>query len=315
MISHRRGTARRGRRPREPSSRASELPAQESQAQLPDGSDLVPEPPAEARGSASEGPLAEVRGSASDREPRIEGERAERRVVAREDAAVGERPSDWTRFEIGHNLRSLRPNHEPTIIRTLRKLHLRWWRAGLSNAQQILRQRGLGDDVISYIPDIISACKECRIWAAKGRDTKPSISIAMNFNEVVETDLMYYKEFVIHHFVCRASRWHTAMQTPSRTEEQLLENIFTCWVNTFGPMTTLVSDMESGLSTEAVKARLARAGITMKLRGKDQRARYIERRGAILRHSMHVMDAQAVREGIDLSFGTLLASCVLQGTQ
>ena len=137
----------------------------------------------------------------------------------------------------------------------------------------------------------------------------------MNFNEVVETDLMYYKEFVIHHFVCRASRWHTAMQTPSRTEEQLLEHIFTCWVNTFGPMTTLVSDMESGLSTEAVKARLARAGITIKLRGKDQRARYIERRGAILRHSMHVMDAQAVREGIDLSFGTLLASCVLQGTQ
>ena len=66
------------------------------------------------------------------------------------------------------------------------------------------------------------------------------------------------------------------MQTPSRTEEQLLENIFTCWVNTFGPMTTLVSDMESGLSTEAVKARLARAGITIKLRGKDQHARYIE---------------------------------------
>ena len=45
IISHRRGTPRSGRHPRQPATHASDMPAKEAQAQLPDGSDLVPEAP------------------------------------------------------------------------------------------------------------------------------------------------------------------------------------------------------------------------------------------------------------------------------
>ena len=105
-----------------------------------------------------------------------------------------------------HSLKDLRSSHEPTIIRTLRKLHLRWWHAGPTNMTSVLRNAGIPEEVISYIPDIISTCRECRKWAPKAKDTQPSVSLAMNFNEVVETDLLFCREFVVHHFICRATR-------------------------------------------------------------------------------------------------------------
>ena len=76
--------------------------------------------------------------------------------------------------------------------------------------QSILRNAGVPQSVLDLIPNIIATCKECRMCAARPRETKPAVEIAMSFGEVVETDLMFYKEFIIHHFVCRASRWHAA---------------------------------------------------------------------------------------------------------
>lgn len=180
--------------------------------------------------------------------------------------------------------------------------------------QSILRNAG-GASSHRSSPQHNSYVQRMQNVAARPRDTQPAVEIAMSFGEVVETDLMYYKGYVIQHFVCRASRWHSAIETPSRTEAQLLENISTAWISLFGPMRTLVTDPESGLNTANATAHLKRLGTNLKVRGKDQHARYIERRGAILRHALHVMDTQAVREGIgiDLFFKDLLAQCVFCG--
>ena len=118
----------------------------------------------------------------------------------------------------------------------------------------------------------------------------------MRFNEAVETDLLFYKEHVIHHMLDRATRWHSAIISPNRTEPQLLQNINTAWIQIFGPMESLITDPESGLSTPTAEAELKRLGVSIKVRGKDQHARYVERRGAVLRHALHVMDEQAIDE-------------------
>ena len=313
IIQHRRGTPRTGHHPRQPAERSLDVPGREAQAQLPDGSDLVPvEPPTsaiEAMPQAGE-PLPSSSEPRQGRGPDV----VERVRRTFQDAAVGDpAPSDWTRYDVRHCLRALRSQHEPTVLLTLRKLHLRLWHAGVSNMQSILRNAGVAQSVLDHVPNVIATCKECRKWAARPRETQPAVEIAMTFGEVVETDLLYYKEYIIHHFVCRASRWHAAIETPSRTESQLLENISIAWVSIFGPMQTLVSDPEAGLNTETADAHLKRQGVTLKIRGKDQHARYIERRGAILRQALHVMDTQAVREGIDLPFRELLAQCVFSG--
>ena len=102
-------------------------------------------------------------------------------------------------------------------------------------------------------------------------------------------------------------------RNPNKTEDQLLTNFQTAWVSIFGPPQQLVTDSEAGLTSPGAEARLKRMGVNLKVRGKDQHARYIERRGAILRHAMHVMESQAIREGIDINFPSLLANSVFMG--
>ena len=52
----------------------------------------------------------------------------------------------------------------------------------------VLRNAGIPAEVNGYILDIISTCRECQKWTPRAKDTQPSVSLAMNFNEVVETD-------------------------------------------------------------------------------------------------------------------------------
>ena len=327
IISHRQ--SRRGRHPRAPSIPSRRIPGMDSQAQLPDGSDLMDDPPRdpEARGSTDalvdrqiedqakappvlapdiEVPREQRRGRGPDREERL-------RRVFRDAEAGPEVPSDWTRFDITGCLRLLRSSHQPTVLKTLRKIHLRLWHAGVSNMQSILRNAGIAQHTLDLIPDVIATCKECRMWAARPRDTQTAVEIPMEFNEIVETDLLFFREHVIQHFVDRASRWHASIVSTSRSEDQLLENIAVAWTSIFGPMKTLVTDPESGLNTPSAIGRLKRTGTILKIKGKDQHARYVERRGAVLRHSLHVAQTQADREGLNITFKELLAHCTFAG--
>ena len=333
VIAHRQGQPRKGKHPREPARRASQMPAQDAQAQLPDGSDLAPVPEPEPNAEASGcGVPMHLRGRG--REPPAEGdqpdhpadggeqreagrrgpdlEQRERRAYRDQDAGPANL-QDWSRFDVTGSLRALRSVHPPTLDRTLRKLHLRWWHSGPSNMISMLRAAGVPEEVTSRVPNIVATCRECRQWQQRPRDTQPSVSLACSFNEIVETDLLFYKQDIIHHFVCRASRWQCAIDTPSKTEAQLLENIHTAWITHHGPMKILVVDPESGLNTDHVKATLKRQGVELHVRGKDQHARYAERRGAILRHALHVIESQAAREGMAVNFKSLLAQSVYCG--
>ena len=61
---------------------------------------------------------------------------------------------DWTRFDITASLRALRSYNPAVIIRELRKLHLRWWHAGLVAMTTILKAAGLGAAILDKIPEM-----------------------------------------------------------------------------------------------------------------------------------------------------------------
>ena len=58
---------------------------------------------------------------------------------------------------------------------------------------------------------------------------------------------------------------------------------------------------------------LKRRGITIDIRAPRQHARFIERRGAILRRSMHTTEEQMLREGLTVQFDTLVANAFFAG--
>ena len=165
-----------------------------------------------------------------------------------------------------------------------------------------LKAAGIGKEILDMIPDIIHTCRECRAWASAGSDTIPSITLAIKFNEYVEVDLMFYKQLIIFHLICRATRWHASSEVENREEDTLLDALDRIWSSIHGPMKFLISDGEGGLTNERVKAMLMSKGIEVKTRAPEQHARFIERGGAILRHAMHTTEEQCIRESVPIRF-------------
>ena len=77
----------------------------------------------------------------------------------------------------------------------------------------------------------------------------------------------------------------------------------------------LIVDGESGIvRSQLTREFLARKGITLVPKGKDQHARHIERRGALLRDTLHKLESQLQSEGIgDVPFLHVLSEAVFCG--
>ena len=91
-----------------------------------------------------------------------------------------------------------------------------------------------------------------------------------------------------------------------------MKAIDTAWVTIHGPPRELITDGESGIVvSQRTHEFLARKGIKLHPRGKDQHARYIERRGALLRDTIHRVEGQMKEEGLaGVPFESILAECV-----
>ena len=199
------------------------------------------------------------------------------------------------------------------MAREVMKLHLRWWHAQVKPMQTIFEHAGLPQRVIDEVSKVVKTCRECRMWMPPSDDVIPQIQVASKFNEQVETDLMFYKEHIVHHFLCRCIRWHAGRESPDKKEPTLLNGVETVWIQHYTPMKELYVDGESGLTSDTAVAHLKRLGVEVKVRAPNQHARYIERRGAILRFYMHVAEEQCKSEGIATSFGNLLAEGIFIG--
>ena len=88
----------------------------------------------------------------------------------------------------------------------------------------------------------------------------------------------------------RADRWHAGNEITSKNTTTLCEAIDTTWYQNWGPFKHLVIDGEKGMESAEAKAFLSRKGIKIDVRAVGQHARMIERRGAVLRHTMHTTE-------------------------
>ena len=112
----------------------------------------------------------------------------------------------------------------------------------------------------------------------------------------------------------RCTRWHAAMTIPNKEEDTLINAMDTLWLTTHGPPKELITDGESGITlSHKTNEYLARRGVKLHPRGKDQHARYIERRGALLRDTIHRVEGQLREEGLTVyAFTSILSECFLR---
>eukprot|EP00959_Pyramimonas_sp_CCMP1952_P000297 5928-Pyramimonas_sp.AAC.1 len=74
----------------------------------------------------------------------------------------------------------------------------------------------------------------------------------------------------------------------------ILDAYHQCWTQ-FGPAKVLYSDGEGALNNDTAKAVLEGKGTELRMRAHGQRATTIEARNGILRHLLHVMEAELTR--------------------
>ena len=280
-------SSRTGAHPREPAPAAHSHESADTGAydvSIPDDpGDRIPDPP--------RGP---------DKTPRT------RRTYA--DAGTGEaRLPTWNEFDIQCNLKNLRSYDPSVVIKELRKLHLRWWHVKEPKMRVILKAVGLDEARLNLIKPIVDTCRECRAWAPKGNAILPSYNLALNFNDEGEMDLMFYKSHIAFHCIDRCIRYSAGSVAKGKDSAQLTEAYAKSWCQHWGPFKILYCDGESGIHCPAGEAEMKRLGTTLRLRAPEQHARIVERRNAVLRHNMHMIEEDLKRQNYTITFDRLLA--------
>jgi hypothetical protein len=287
----------------------------------PDLTDAVPQATTPSASSRDPGSMHHGQPPRSPASGTPGGERAQRSdvgvprgPVVREFApGTDNSPSDWTRFSIDRSLRVLKTGTDEQRRKELRKLHLRWWHAPRTPLENILKAGGIDERTISWIPDIIDTCRSCRPWQPHKDSPQTTIDLPCKQNDKVEADIMFYKTWQIWHMIDKADRWHNGVEVLGKTSVELQEAISTTWLQIFGPFKYLIIDGEKGISSKETLAFLKSFGCELLERAKGQHARMIERRGAMLRHTMHCTESQLTKEGIIWTFTMLLAHCIFAG--
>ena len=343
VAQERKSAPRKGRAPRDPRQPASDEPT----AGLPgthDGQELgaadeqaveaaapsvgtLPEAGAAASSSssssrapavASEGTLPEAVAASSSSSAPAQGRGPDQQQRVRrtfQDQAAGpERPNDWTQFDISRVVRTLRLGTEAARRRELRKLHIRWWHASAASMIRLLDRAGV-QNIATLVHEIVDTCAACRKWSKPLPASVASVNVPNAFNEQVECDILFIYDYKIFHMIDRCTRWHAATLVEDKSTESLIGALNDAWITIHGPMKELISDGETAIA-EALSSGLflARHGIKLCPRATDQHARYIERRGAIVRDQIHRTDAQLEHESITgIPFKYRLAEAVFAG--
>ncbi len=112
----------------------------------------------------------------------------------------------------------------------------------------------------------------------------------------------------------RCTRWHAAMVIQGKTEEDCTAALDELWFSTHGPLKKLIMDGKSGVvRSEVCNKFLERRGVRLHSRGKEQHARFIERRVALLRDTILRIEGQLKEEGIEPPFKSVLGEATSCG--
>ena len=225
----------------------------------------------------------------------------------------GENPQDWTGFDLTRTLNTLKNATPHQCKYTLRKLHLRWWHASASQMKALLERAGVPKATIEMVDDVVDTCVSCRKWARPLPDAITSIEVADTFNYQVECDLLFIHRAIIFHMVDRCTRWHEARVIPDKSDDALIYAVDE-WIGRHGPMKELICDGERGLAVSQTTEKYFKSkGTTFRERAPQQHARIVERRGALLRVSIHRVQEGMEQERIDVPFYQVLSECVFAG--
>ena len=122
--------------------------------------------------------------------------------------------------------------------------------------------------------------------------------LASFFNEAVQWDIIYVYDDMLSHCLDEAIRLTRVKILPSRSAPDIVNTITRQWLQHYGPMRYLISDGESGLSSDVAATWADRHCIQLRQKPSGAHAQMVERHHDIFRQLAHRTDAQLKTEGI-----------------
>ena len=126
----------------------------------------------------------------------------------------------------------------------------------------------------------------------------------------MQFDLLFIGSHIVGVLIDEATRWTVAEEIPNRETETLLRFIIDRWIRIFGPITTLLSDQEGGLTGEQASVWYERHSIAPRYNPKGSHAAIIERHHQMIRDTVHKVQTQAELEKLELPFGDVLSESI-----
>ena len=237
---------------------------------------------------------------------RPDGRRATREIETQADSTAG----DWQSFDLGKALQLLHSDNDGVIRRTLRRLHARFWHASTVRLTELLRKAGAPDKALKLVAEIVETCRTCRMWTRPSARSMTRVSLAQDFNQMVQWDILFYKDVMLSHMMDEATRWCSFVELRTKEASDILDCILMQWVSTFGPMKILITDSESALTSDEAAQFADRHSIQLKPVPKYAHADMIERHHEITRQLCHNVDDKCERQGLGILRKHLLAECV-----
>ena len=216
-------------------------------------------------------------------------------------------PPDWSSWDLGRALRALRSGDLPTIVRTLRKLHLRWWHASKLRMRNLLSAAGLPKDVLNAIESVCDTCRICRLWQKPSNRPQATLRLSTEFNQVVQIDLLFVASLTVLHCIDEATRWSGGGVIAGKKPCDILKGLLHFWFRIFGAPTLIISDKEGALLSEDSSIFCERWSVSFRPKAVGQHAQLVERHHEILRQAFHRIRSQAQQENLQLEDADIIA--------
>ena len=120
-------------------------------------------------------------------------------------------------------------------------------------------------------------------------------------------DLLFVEDAILCHCIDEATRWSTAVATPSKSTGDLQNALVHGWFRIFGPHRTILSDSEGALLSEDTAFFAKGWGVAIRARPTGAHANIAECHHEALRQTLHRLLTDARAEGIAAPVGHLAA--------
>ena len=143
----------------------------------------------------------------------------------RGDQADQTAAEDHRTTDVAKVMQLLHSNEDSVLRKALQRLHIKWYHCETERLQSLLRAAGAPSKACNLVPQVVQACQVCRDWKRPSNSNKLTFSLAHQFNEEVQFDLMFYRSLLqpslggergipICHLIDCCIRWSACIVPP-----------------------------------------------------------------------------------------------------